>query len=116
MELDNSETFTYGSLHDLRKGTLTKIKKDDLKKRLEDASVPFVKSAKKPELQALCALIQQGVLLRGHAPDQVLLGKVIGWIKEPVSHLKDELKKRKLDFTGQKWDHIENLIAAEYVA
>lgn len=94
-------------------GTLTTVRKDDLKQRLTAAGIPFDETANRIQLQALCALLQQKLLKSGDRPNQELLRKVVDWIGKPASELKQGLKKRNLDATGYKWDHIEVLITAE---
>ena len=96
-------------------GNLSNLRKNELAKRLQNAGIKYSTDALKSELQALCALSQQGVLRRGAIPDAVLVAKVVGWINLPVKDQVKLLKEKKLDTSGHRWDHIEVLITAESV-
>jgi len=96
-------------------GNLSNLRKNELAKRLQDAGIKYSTDAVKVELQALCALSQQGVLRRETMPDAVLVAKVVGWINLQVKDQVKLLKEKKLDTSGHRWDHIEVLITDESV-
>jgi hypothetical protein len=96
-----------------RNGNISKLRKDDLKERLMEAGIKFDDGLRVPELQAVCALYQQGIIGRGDTPDSNLVQVVSQWIKLSVSALIKLLNEKKLDTSGHKWDHIEILIRAQ---
>lgn len=89
------------------------LKRAELFKSLEKSGVNFDEDALKPELQAVWALKELGIVSRGDTPDENLLDYATSWCSMSVKELASELEERVLDESSNKWTRVETLIRDE---
>jgi len=92
---------------------VAKLSKEQLFNSLEESGIKFDENSLKPELQAVWALRELGLVTKGESPDEYLLNHATNWFSMSVKELIDEIKERNYNDAGNRWDRIEALIRDE---
>lgn len=108
--MDDLECIEDPTLPHIRLRNTTIDMANSVRNRLRKQGISFEPSTPKAELQALCSLSELQIIHNRTHDIRELVPQVTAWWRMNASTQVKELKKRGLDTTGTKVDHIKALI------